>query len=244
MCRKGRMFAPLKIWRRWHRRTNLKQKRFAVATALAATAILPLVQARGHRVDQVPEFPLVVDNSVEAIEKTSKAVEFLKDIGAFGDVKKVTNTLKIRAGRGKIRNRRYRTRKGPLVIHSGVNVPLLRALRNIPGIETVHVSRLNLLQLAPGGHVGRFCIWTEGAFRELNNIFGTHKYAGVQKKNYNLPTHEVTNPDISRVINSNEIQSAIRNTKKDVFNHEIQKKNPLKNKKAMDTINPNAKVVR
>ena len=238
------MFAPLKIWRRWHRRTNLKQKRFAVATALAATAILPLVQARGHRVDQVPEFPLVVDNSVEAIEKTSKAVEFLKDIGAFGDVKKVANTLKLRAGRGKIRNRRYRTRKGPLVIHSGANVPLLRALRNIPGIETVHVSRLNLLQLAPGGHVGRFCIWTEGAFRELNNIFGTHKYAGVQKKNYNLPTHEDTNPDLSRVINSNEIQSAIRNTKKDVINHEIQKRNPLKNKKAMDSINPNAKVVR
>ena len=244
MCRKGRMFAPLRIWRRWHRRTNLKQKRFAVATALAASAILPLVQARGHRVDQVPEFPLVIDNSVEAIEKTSKAVEFLKDVGAFGDVKKVTNTIKLRAGRGKIRNRRYRTRKGPLVIHSGANVPLLRALRNIPGIETVHVSRLNLLQLAPGGHVGRFCIWTEGAFRELNNIFGTHNYAGVQKKNYHLPTHEVTNPDLSRVINSNEIQSAVRDMKKNSVNHDIQKKNPLKNKKAMDSLNPNAKVVR
>ena len=244
MCRKGRMFAPLRIWRRWHRRTNLKQKRFAVATALAASAILPLVQARGHRVDQVPEFPLVVDNSTEAIEKTSKAVEFLRDVGAFPDVKKVANTMKLRAGRGKIRNRRYRTRKGPLVIYSGANVPLLKALRNIPGVETVHVSRLNLLQLAPGGHVGRFCIWTEGAFKELNNIFGTHRFPGTQKKNYNLPTHEVTNPDLSRVINSNEIQTAIRNSKQDRAKHEIQKKNPLKNKKAMDSLNPNAKVVR
>lgn len=54
MCRKGRMFAPIRIWRRWHRRSNLKQKRYAVATALAASAILPLVQARGHRVDAVP----------------------------------------------------------------------------------------------------------------------------------------------------------------------------------------------
>lgn len=165
-------------------------------------------------------------------------------IGAFGDVKKVVDTTKIRAGRGKMRNRRYRTRRGPLIIYSGANVPLIKAVRNIPGIETVHVSRLNLLQLAPGGHVGRFCIWTEGAFRELNNIFGTHKYAGVQKKNYNLPTHEVTNPDISRVINSNEVQSAIRNQKKDVSNHDIQKKNPLRNKKAMDDLNPNAKILR
>eukprot|EP00919_Chromeraceae_sp_WS-2016_P037876 GHVR01090437.1.p1 GENE.GHVR01090437.1~~GHVR01090437.1.p1 ORF type:complete len:100 (-),score=3.97 GHVR01090437.1:866-1165(-) len=62
MCRKGRMFAPLRIWRKWHRRTNLRQKRFAVATAIAASAILPLVEARGHRVNKIPELPLVIDN--------------------------------------------------------------------------------------------------------------------------------------------------------------------------------------
>ncbi len=165
ICRKGRMFAPIRIWRRWHRKSNLKQKKFAIATALAASAILPLVQARGHRVDTVPELPLVVDNSAETIERTKEAVRFLRDIGAFGDVKKVANTIKVRAGLGKLRNRRYRTRRGPLVVYSGKNVPLVRALRNIPGVETVHVSRLNLLQLAPGGHVGRFVIWTEGAFK-------------------------------------------------------------------------------
>lgn len=200
MCRKGRMFAPIRIWRKWHRKSNLKQKKFALATAVAASAILPLVQARGHRLDQVPELPLVVDNSVETIERTKEAVKFLRDVGAFDDVKKVANSIKVRAGLGKLRNRRYRTRRGPLVIYSGNNVPLVRALRNIPGVETVHVSRLNLLQLAPGGHVGRFCIWTESAFRELNNVFGTHKNPS---KNFTLPTHEVTNPDLARVINSN-----------------------------------------
>ena len=119
MCRKGRMFAPLRIWRRWHRRTNLKQKRFAMATAIAASAILPLVQARGHRVDKTPEFPLVVDNKAEAIERTKEAVRFLKAVGAYPDVKKVVDTIRVRAGRGKIRNRRYRTRRGPLVVYSG-----------------------------------------------------------------------------------------------------------------------------
>jgi large subunit ribosomal protein L4e len=165
MCRKGRMFAPLRIWRKWHRKTNLKQRKFAVATALAASAILPLVQARGHRLNQVPELPLVIDNSVETIERTKEAVRFLRDIGAFDDVRKVANSIKVRAGLGKLRNRRYRSRRGPLVVYSGNNVPLVRALRNIPGVETVHVSRLNLLQLAPGGHVGRFVVWTEGAFK-------------------------------------------------------------------------------
>jgi large subunit ribosomal protein L4e len=64
------MFAPIRIWRKWHVKTNLKQRRFAVATALAASAILPLVQARGHRVDNVPELPLVVNGSAEKIERT------------------------------------------------------------------------------------------------------------------------------------------------------------------------------
>jgi len=53
MCRKGRMFAPLKIWRRWHRRINIKHKRHAVAAALAASAVVPLVMARGHKINKI-----------------------------------------------------------------------------------------------------------------------------------------------------------------------------------------------
>jgi large subunit ribosomal protein L4e len=244
MCRKGRMFAPIKIWRRWHRKVNIKQKRYATASALAASAVLPLVQSRGHRVDEVPELPLVVDNRVEGIERTKEAVQFLKDIGAYPDVRKVVDTVGVRAGLGKLRNRRYRSRRGPLIVYKGDNVPLLRAVRNIPGVETLHVSRLNLLQLAPGGHVGRFIIWTADAFKELNNIFGTTRYSGVQKKGYVLPRAEVTNPDISRVINSNEVQSAIRAKKRDVVAHHIQKRNPLRNHKAMHDLNPNAELLR
>lgn len=244
MCRKGRMFAPIRIWRRWHRKVNIKQKRYATASALAASAVLPLVQSRGHRVNEVPELPLVVDNKVEGIERTKEAVQFLKDVGAYPDVKKVIETVGVRAGLGKLRNRRYRSRRGPLIVYKGDNVPLLRAVRNIPGVETLHVSRLNLLQLAPGGHVGRFIIWTADAFKELNNIFGTRRFSGVQKKGYVLPRAEVTNPDISRVINSNEVQSAIRAKKSDRPSHHIQKRNPLRNKKAMHDLNPNAELVR
>merc|ERR1719465_340575 len=57
MCRGGHMFAPTKTWRRWHRRVNVTQKRHAVASALAASPLPPLVMARGHRVDEVPELP-------------------------------------------------------------------------------------------------------------------------------------------------------------------------------------------
>ena len=60
MCRGGRLYAPTKIWRRWHRKVNVGQRRYAVASAVAASAVPALVMARGHKVDAVPEIPFVV----------------------------------------------------------------------------------------------------------------------------------------------------------------------------------------
>lgn len=77
------MFAPTKVFRKWHSRVPRKVRRLAVRAALAASAIPALVMARGHNLEDVPEIPLVVPNSVEALEKTKDAVKLLKDIGGF-----------------------------------------------------------------------------------------------------------------------------------------------------------------
>ena len=47
MCRGGRMFAPTKIWRRWHRKINVNQKRYALCSAVAASGIPSLVMSKG-----------------------------------------------------------------------------------------------------------------------------------------------------------------------------------------------------
>ncbi|XP_022857597.1 60S ribosomal protein L4-like [Olea europaea var. sylvestris] len=117
MCRGGRMFAPTKIWRRWHRAVNVTQKRHAVVSAIAASAVPSLVLARGHRIEEVPELPLVVSDSTEALEKTNAAMKILKQIGAYTDAEKAKDSLGIRPGKGKMRNRRYISRKGPLVVY-------------------------------------------------------------------------------------------------------------------------------
>jgi len=235
MCRGGRMFAPTKIWRKWHRKINKNQKRFAVAASLAATAVTPLVQARGHRIQKIAEIPLVVaDASIGSIEKTKAAIEFLRQLGAYADVEKVKRTRHVRAGRGKWRNRRYVERKGPLIIHDGPS-KFRRAFRNLPGIETIDVSRLNLLQLAPGGHLGRFCIWTESAFKKIDQIYGDYTTAGL-KKGFHLPTAVISNADISRVINSDEVQTVVRPVRKVATRR--RKRNPLKNIHEMVRLNP------
>jgi large subunit ribosomal protein L4e len=242
MCRGGRMFAPTKTWRRWHRMSNLQERRFAVCSALAASALPSLVMARGHKIDNVPEIPLVLSNSVESTTKTGNAVAILKRFAADADVEKVKESKKIRCGKGKMRNRRYVMRRGPLVIYnedSGVT----KAFRNIPGVELCHVSRLNLLSLAPGGHLGRFIVWTQGAFEKLDSVFGTFRKASEQKKDYKLPFPVMANSDLTRIINSDEIQSKLRPAKQ-AAKRATHKKNPLKNLGAMLKLNPYAKTLR
>jgi large subunit ribosomal protein L4e len=238
------MFAPLKTWRRWHRKVNIKQKRHAVAAALAASAITPLVFARGHRVQNIPNLSLVVDDKLEGIEKTKDAVAFLKRFGAYEDVERVANTKVVRPGKGKLRNRRYRLRRGPLFIYSNENVTLLRAVRNLPGVEIANVNRLNLRQLAPGGHLGRFIIWTESAFKALDKLFGTYRYAAQGKTGYHLHRTVLTNPDIAKIINSDSVQSVVRNKKQNKPLHNKQKKNPLKSLVALERLNPHAVTLR
>jgi ribosomal protein L4 len=177
------MFAPTKTWRKWHVKVNQNQRRFATVSALAASALPSLVLARGHRIEQIPEVPLVISSSVEKLTKTKEAVALLKSVHAYADVVKVSNSRKLRAGKGKMRNRRHRQRRGPLVVYNE-DFGIVKAFRNLPGVELVNVRRLNLLQLAPGGHLGRFVIWTEGAFGLLDEVFGTFEKTAVYKKDY------------------------------------------------------------
>jgi large subunit ribosomal protein L4e len=206
MCRGGRMFAPTKVFRRWHVKVNLNQRRFATAAALAASAIPALVMARGHSIESIAEVPLVVADSIESIAKTSLAVALLKSLSAYDDVKRVADSKKLRAGKGKMRNRRHTQRRGPLIIYNK-DEGIVKAFRNVPGVEVAPVSSLNLLQLAPGGHVGRFIIWTEGAFKQLDLLYGTATKASQLKKDYTLPFPIISNADLPRLINSDEIQA-------------------------------------
>jgi large subunit ribosomal protein L4e len=238
MCRKGRMFAPTKTWRKWHRKINTNQKRYAVVSALAASALPALVMARGHKVENVEEVPLVVGNEVEGIKKTKQAVALLKSVGAFDDVQKATDSYKLRCGTGKLRGRRHVHRRGPLVVYNNDD-GVTKAFRNIPGVETCHVDRLNLLQLAPGGHVGRFIVWSKNAFERLDAVYGSVKAESHVKIGYHLPRNKIANSDITSIINSDGVQSVL-NAPKSATPRARRKKNPLKNLGVKVRLNPYA----
>uniref|UniRef100_A0A6M2DJ70 Putative ribosomal protein n=1 Tax=Xenopsylla cheopis TaxID=163159 RepID=A0A6M2DJ70_XENCH len=242
MCRGGRMFAPTKPWRRWHRKINVNQKRYALVSAIAASGVPALVMSKGHVVDQVPELPLVVSDKVQELTKTKQAVIFLRRCKAWADVQKVYKSQRFRAGKGKMRNRRRIQRRGPLIIYNK-DQGLKKAFRNIPGIELINVEKLNLLKLAPGGHVGRFVIWTRSAFNKLDELYGTWKTSSKSKAGYNLPQPKMANTDLARLLKSEEIRKVLRAPKKTITRR-VKKLNPLSNTRAMLKLNPYAAVTK
>lgn len=177
-----------------------------------------------------------------AAAKTSAAFAILTAAGASVDVGKSKASKKLRAGKGKLRGRRHRQRRGPLVVYDPEvdGRELVKGFRNLPGVETSDVYALNLLQLAPGGHLGRFIVWTSAAFKALDTIYGSTTEPSALKKDFLLPSNVVSQADLTRLINSSEIQSVLNAPKGTSLTKRasVQKKNPLRNKQVMLRLNP------
>jgi len=198
--------------------------------------------ARGHNINDIPELPLVVDSLNK--EKTSQLLASLDNLGCSGDLGRVRSSKNTRAGQGKMRNARFTLRKGPLVIYGDENGLVKQSARNLPGVDVCHVSRLNLLQLAPGGHLGRLIVFTKDAFSQLDNIFGTYRSTGVQKAGFQLGRNMMSCADLARIINSDQIQSQLRMVRVVKDQRNRGKKNPLTNKTMMQILNPASKTLR
>merc|ERR1712242_408724 len=138
--------------------------------------------------------------------------------------------------------RRHVQKRGPLVIYDQ-DQGLTKAFRNIPGVDTISVDNLNLLKLAPGGHVGRFCIWTEAAFKKLDGLYGTWRKASSEKAGWNLPQPKMANTDLSALLKSEAIRKVLRAPNRKV-KRAVVKTNPLKNIRTMLQLNPYAAVTK
>jgi large subunit ribosomal protein L4e len=103
------------------------------------------------------------------------------------------------------------------------------------------VGRLNILQLAPGGHIGRFLIFTRDAFMALNSVFGTYSAQSLLKRGFNLNRSVMGCADLARIINSDQVQSKLREVRQNIRLHDKTKKNPLSNPVMMNKLNPFAK---
>jgi large subunit ribosomal protein L4e len=144
------------------RNINKKEKQKALRSALAASICDELVRGRGHVFEG--DVPVVLEDRFEELSRTSEVIAALSAAGVYEDVERAKLSKKVRAGRGKMRGRRYRQRKSLLIVTA--DKPL-RAARNLAGVDAVTVDELNTELLAPGTHPGRLTVWTESALMRL-----------------------------------------------------------------------------
>lgn len=166
----GRRAHPPRVARIIHEKINKKEKRLAIRSAVAATANQELVELRGHRVENLPQIPVVVDDEITKVKRTSETREIFKKLGVMDDVVRAKSGRKIRAGRGKTRGRKYKSPKGPLLV-VGEDKGISLGARNHPGVDVVVVDNLNAELLAPGTHPGRLTIYTKSAIEKLGELF-------------------------------------------------------------------------
>lgn len=148
-----------------------KEMKLALRSAVAATALKEIVSSRGHITEYVKDFPVVVADDIQKLKKTSEVEEALIKLGVWPDIYRVAESQKIRAGKGKMRGRGKRHGVGPLLVVSE-NGNVMKAARNILGMDVVKIDSLNVELLAPGTHPGRLAIWSKSAFDKLEEIFG------------------------------------------------------------------------
>ncbi|MHA1203138.1 MAG: 50S ribosomal protein L4 [Candidatus Heimdallarchaeaceae archaeon] len=151
---------------------NRKEHLLALKSAIAYTAQKDAVSDRGHRFESKMEFPIVIESKAETIEKTSDAIRLLDNLGLSLELMRIKIGKKIRAGKGKMRGRKYKVPVGPLIVVKDKESTLIKAGRNILGTEVITINQLTTEILAPGTYPGRLTIWTEDAIQSLIERFG------------------------------------------------------------------------
>lgn len=161
--RGGRRSHPPKAEKVLEKKINKKENQKAIRSAIAATVDKTLVERRGHKIPG--EYPFVLSSAVEEMSKTKDVEKMLQSLGFEKELER-SMIKKIRAGLGTMRNRKYRRKKGVLIV-TGENCKLSNSAKNVPGVDVVNVKELNAEMLAPGADAGRATLWTEKAVKEL-----------------------------------------------------------------------------
>ena len=164
-AKKGREAHPPVVEKIWDQKINKKEKRKAIDSAIAATANKEIVLRRGHKIKNVKELPIVVQDEMQKITKTKDLIKFLISIGLGRELERLSERG-IRAGKGKLRGRKYKKKTGFLFVIAEDN-GISKAVKNIPGSDVARVSNLSANYLAPGTHAGRLTIWTKAAIEKL-----------------------------------------------------------------------------
>ena len=145
---------------------NRKEAIKALLSSLSYVADNKAIEKKYARIEKVEgTFPLIVEDKVVEL-KTKDFLDSLKKI--LGDLYSVAVQEKsVRAGKGKMRGRKYKQNAGLLVIVGNDED------KNVNGIDIIKVNDLSVSDLASGG--ARLTLFSEKAIEELEKVFDDEK---------------------------------------------------------------------
>ncbi|MFW6286042.1 MAG: 50S ribosomal protein L4 [Nanoarchaeota archaeon] len=164
----GRRAHPRKAEKNWLKDMNNKEWLKALKVGLVASMNQKFVVANGQKVPKT--YPFILDNVVEDMNKTKDVKAFLDKVG-FNEELQRTTYRKVRAGKGTMRNRTYKIKRGPMIVVSSIDKPLLKAARNIRGFEVLTSDVLMVSDFGMSDRPGRAVIFTKAALEEFMEVF-------------------------------------------------------------------------
>lgn len=188
----GRRAHPPRAYKILEKEINKKEKRKALRSAIAATIVPEIVKQRGHLFNELPS---IVEKRIEEVAKTKDFKQIMIKLKLQDELER-SSASKVRPGRGKMRGRRYKTKKGPLVVVGG-ECPLLKAANNVPGVDVVTVNNLRIHLVAPGGVPGRLTLFSENAIDKMRN---DRLFTDLQKKETKEKEPPAEKPKVAKII--------------------------------------------
>ena len=170
--RGGRQAHPPIVDKVIHKKLNKKENKLALCSAIAATASKELVVSRGHRVDDIESFPIVVSDDIESISKATEITKILESLKLIKDVNRL-ETRKPRTGKSSLRGRSKKVGKSVLFVTKDSS-NIIKACGGLPGVEARAVKDLSVLDLAPGSDPIRLTVYSKAAIEEIAKIKSTH----------------------------------------------------------------------
>lgn len=141
----GRKAFPPKAGKIIIERINKKENKKAIRSAISANA----------------EAVKIVDDKFMNLKKTKEVQKTLDKIGFKTEIRK-SKDRKLRAGKGSMRGRKYKVRRGPLLVVAK-QTEAVRAAKNVAGVDVADVRKLNAELLCPGIQPRRAILFTKEA---------------------------------------------------------------------------------
>ena len=170
--RGGRQAHPPIVGKVIYKKLNKKENKLALCSAIAATASKDLVKQRGHKIEGIESFPIIVSNEIESVSKTNDIIKILSALKLTQDINRL-EARKSRSGQSRLRGRSKKVGKSILFVTKDAT-EITKAVGALPGVEVKSVNDLSVLDLAPGAHPIRLTVYSKSAIEEIAKIKSTH----------------------------------------------------------------------